>query len=291
MFKNLYIGPAGWQYKDWYGVVYPSSVKGEELSFIQQYFNFVEINSSFYRIPEPETVENWTVKISSKNFKMSIKLHKNFTHDKQFSSDDIKKFKENLLILKQKGLLASVLIQFPWSFIYTQENFSYLKKIVEIFIDFPIVVEFRHVSWLKPEIISFCKDMKITLANIDQPLLEKCLNRKDFNTGKFLYFRFHGRNSSKWFDENAKAWERYNYLYNKKELIELKREIDRVSEIQNSCYIVFNNHYRGQGVANALQLKYILTGEKVEVPSLLMRHYPELKEIGDIKAGDQLLLF
>jgi len=94
------------------------------------------------------------------------------------------------------------------------------------------------------------------------------------------YVRLHGRNYDQWFD-GEKGADRYNYLYSEAELARWKDRIGRVAQKAQVTYVVTNNHFEGKAGVNALQLKNMLTGQRVKAPETLLQHYPELKKIAD----------
>ena len=80
------IGPAGWKYKDWEGVVYPKPApRGfDELAYIATYFATVEINSSYYGPPQPGTARKWVASVShNRNFRFTAKLFHSFTRERK----------------------------------------------------------------------------------------------------------------------------------------------------------------------------------------------------------------
>src|SRR4051812_35831088 len=112
------IGPAGWSYKDWHGIVYPASrPKGfQELTYVSEFFDTVEINVTFYRPIPARTSESWVKKVEkNKRFKFTGKLWQGFTHDRDAGSEDERMFKDGYAPLLEAGRLGAILLQFPWS--------------------------------------------------------------------------------------------------------------------------------------------------------------------------------
>src|SRR5215471_1259202 len=146
--RDILVGPAGWSYADWRGRVYPerAGTKFDTLALVAKYFNVVEINSSFYYPPKPETTRAWLERAAhNPNFIFTAKLHKVFTHKRErLSSEDERAFREGIDPLQEAGKLGALLIQFPWSFKNDQEARVYLEKLVGWFKDYPLVVELRH---------------------------------------------------------------------------------------------------------------------------------------------------
>src|SRR6266536_2190475 len=137
--QNIKIGPAGWSYADWRGLVYPESAgsKFDTLALVAKYLDTVEINSSFYHPPSPTTATSWLKRIAhNPAFKFTAKLYKAFTHEhRKATTDDEKMFREGIDPLREAGKLGAVLIQFPWSFKNDREERSYLTQLIERFSD------------------------------------------------------------------------------------------------------------------------------------------------------------
>jgi uncharacterized protein YecE (DUF72 family) len=99
-------------------------------------------------------------------------------------------------------------------------------------------------------------------------------------TSQLGYVRLHGRNYDQWFDAE-KAADRYNYLYSEVELSGWKEKIERIAQKAEITYVVANNHFEAKAGVNALQIKHMLTGKRVQAPEPLLTHYPELQRIAD----------
>jgi uncharacterized protein YecE (DUF72 family) len=102
------------------------------------------------------------------------------------------------------------------------------------------------------------------------------------NIGKNGYFRMHGRNFEKWFSKSTRE-EIYNYYYNEKELNQIKQRVDELAKAFQTLTVIANNHYRGAELANSIELKCLLTGQKQSVPEGLLKTYPQLARINCVK--------
>jgi uncharacterized protein YecE (DUF72 family) len=125
---KIYIGTSGWSYPKgegtWKGFFYPKGTINE-LEYYSQFFNTVEINSTFYRPPNPGYVYNW-VRSVPKDFLFTVKLWQKFTHPKMYkeatgeeaviSQEDVDTFKRSIEPLMKWGKLGALLAQFPPSF-------------------------------------------------------------------------------------------------------------------------------------------------------------------------------
>ncbi len=293
---SFYIGTAGWSYKDWEGIVYPLKKEAgfHALIFLARYINVIEINSTFYRPPSLQMSWSWIKRVDGfPDFLFTVKIHQVFTHQRKgFSQKDINEFQTGIEPLKAHNRLAAVLIQFPWSFVRNSMNTAYLTGLFKSFADFPLALEIRHSSWDSLEFFDLLSKHRVSFCNIDQPLIGKSIKPSAICTNPELsYVRLHGRNYKNWFNEKAGRDERYNYLYSKNELEEWVTRIKDLGKKSKKVVVITNNHYRGQALANALQIKNMVTQEKLDIPLDLLEKYPPLKEIvKQIKSG-QLGLF
>lgn len=281
---KVYIGPAGWNYKDWEGTVYPTNAEKnfDQLAYLAQFFKVIEINSSFYRPPAVQTTLKWVDRVKhNPEFVFTYKLWQAYTHERENFPDSFKEkmVKQGLDALKTNDRLGAVLIQFPWSFRNTTENQQWLKKVIDRFRSYHPVVEVRHSSWNRPDFFAFLNDSGAAFANIDQPVIGDSMGLTSFGSEKFSYLRLHGRNFKNWFAKDADVASRYDYLYSEAELSNIKETIAKMIEDSPKTFIIFNNHFRGQAIANALQTMFLMDGRPVAAPANLIEAYPFLKQI------------
>jgi uncharacterized protein YecE (DUF72 family) len=289
---NIFVGTAGFSYKDWAGIVYPSDLKTRQISplqYLAQFYDCCEINTSFYGPLRPSTGKQWCAWVNDANpkFLFTAKLYKAFTHSPlatveptsastlRFSSEDEKLTREGLDSLADQEKLGAVLAQFPISFKNVEENRAYLQKLIAMFGDYRLAVEVRHSSWSDPAVLREFTRLGIGFVNIDQPLLGRAMRGTAHVTCPTGYVRLHGRNYQHWFA--AKSTEdRYNFLYTPDQLEPWKERIEEISEQAERTFVVANNHYLGKAAANATELKSMLSGKKVKTPAELVKTYPEL---------------
>ncbi len=293
---SYFVGTAGWSYPDWEGIVYPPRKERgfHPLPYLAPFINIVEINSTFYRPATPAMSMSWLKKIRDHpDFLLSVKLHQVFTHARRgYGRKEVDVFKAGIDLLNLRGRLAALLLQFPWSYANTPANQEYLLRLFRLFPDFPLALEVRHGSWDTPDFYRLLGDNKVCFCNIDQPIFPNSIKPSAVATRPdFAYVRLHGRNSRNWFRAEAGRDDRYDYLYAKSELEEWIDRIKALGRRSGKVYVITNNHYRGQAMANALQIRNMITGERVDVPEILLEKYPDLREIvRKIEAG-QLDLF
>lgn len=288
------IGPAGWAYKDWSGIVYPAKrPRGfHEASFLAEYLDTIEINVSYYRPIPRETAEVWLNRIQkNRNFRFTAKLWRGFTHERNATTADEKEFKEGLEPLFVAGRLGALLLQFPWSFRNTSENREYIRQLRDRFNEYPLVLEVRHASWSEPGTLDMLEQLDMGLCNIDQPLFKQSIKPSAVATSATAYVRLHGRNYRNWFTPNRQVHERYDYLYSIEELDPWLDRVRTLEQTTHDTYVVTNNHFLGKAVVNALEISSILRGKPVAVPPSLLAHYPELQDfvLNENGAGQLLL--
>ncbi len=281
----LRVGPAGWSYPDWAGYVYPSRrAKGfHEATYLAEFFDTIEINTSFYQPLRPDHAAQW-IDLVAANPRFV------FTASGSAAADE-RAVREGFDVLRAAKRLGAVLLQFPFSFHRTSESVAYLSAVLKRFADYPLVVEVRHGSWDSRETLELLQTSGGAFCNIDQPIIGRSLAPSAQATSSVGYVRLHGRRYDTWFSDDATipAHERYNYLYTAEELAPWVTRVRKVAERARETFVVTNNHFQGKSVVNALQLISILKGSKVKVPEPLRRQYPELEAIADGPPAEPLL--
>ena len=290
---EIYIGPAGWSYADWEGVVYPPGTGYDKLLYMASYFDVIELNSSFYRIPSEKMVSSWRERLSTiPRFRLNIKVNGKFTHERKYAPAELKAFIDRFSPLHEAGISGPFLLQFPWSFRNTPESREYLEMTAPFFEGYPTAVELRHGSWDRPGTLELLSSCGFAFCNIDQPLIGDSLapssHVTDTDTG---YIRLHGRNRKNWFRSDAGRDARYDYLYSRDELEEWSKRAGEMMGRVGSLFIITNNHFRGQALANALQLRSMLEGGVIEAPASLIRSFEILRGIASPPPGGEELDF
>jgi uncharacterized protein YecE (DUF72 family) len=309
---SLRIGTAGWSYKDWEGIFYPPGMRGRRLhplEYLARFFDTTEINTSFYGPLKPELAKLWCRKVApvNKNFLFTAKLYRAFTHSPiavmeptsaatiRPTDNDERLTREGLDSIANEGMLGALLMQFPVSFKNTSLNREYIERLLRQFIEYPRVVEVRHSSWNDPATLAAFAQQNVGFCNIDQPLLGRSLAPTEHVTGAIGYIRLHGRNYEHWFADRslddqdsdsgnrkpATVNDRYNYLYNERELAGWKDRILNIAEKAQATYVITNNHFESKAGVNALELKAMISGKRVLAPETLIQKYPELRSVAD----------
>lgn len=277
----LRVGPAGWNYKDWEGVVYPAGRSFDPLAYLADYCDTIEINSSFYAPPRPKDTASWARRVcNNPRFRFTAKAWHRLSHERSAAEEsslisDCDEVRASMAPLVEVGMLGALLVQFPWSFRCTPENQEYLVKLFGRLREFPLVLEVRHSSWDTDAFYGFLREQKVAFCNVDQPIIGKSIRPGERVTAPLGYFRLHGRNYRTWFKEDAGRDARYDYLYTKQEIHQLSAKIRNVQENTTESYAITNNHFRGQAVVNAIEILRELEAEPPAVPPLLQASYPD----------------
>ncbi len=263
---KIYIGTSGWSYPKgegtWTGYFYPKG-KINELEYYSQFFNTVEINSSFYRPPNPGYVYNWARRVPE-DFLFTVKLWQKFTHPKMYkeatgeeaviSQDDIDAFKRSIEPLVKYEKLGALLAQFPPSFRNDSLGQQILSAVIKTFGQYRLAVELRHRSWSDDvNTANLLKKQNTAWVQIDEPKFSSSIASELPITSETAYFRFHGRNAYAWWKGNSET--RYQYLYSPKEIEELSERVRLSASLTEYTFVFFNNHWKAYAPRNANDLK------------------------------------
>ena len=266
---KVYIGTSGWSYPKgegtWTGYFYPPG-KINELEYYSQFFNTVEINSSFYRPPNPGYVYNWVRRVPE-GFLFTVKLWQKFTHPKMYkeatgeeaviSQRDVDIFKHSIEPLMKYGKLGALLAQFPPSFKNDNYGKQILSAVIRTFRQYRLAVELRHRSWSDDkETATLLKENYASWVQIDEPKFKTSVAEGLPITADMIYFRFHGRNAEMWWKGNTET--RYKYLYSQEEVNELADKVKSLTEKAKLAFVLFNNHWQGYAARNAVDMQKAL---------------------------------
>jgi uncharacterized protein YecE (DUF72 family) len=275
------VGVAGWDYADWKDVVYPSRERGklDRLAWISRFVDVVEINSTFYRPAAPGVAESWVRRTRERTgFVFTAKAHRALTHDASDATrDSLSPTLDGLRPLREADRLGALLIQFPQSFHFSEGAGERITRLAERLVDWPVVVEVRHVSWESDEAAELFTSRSVGWCLVDQPRVGRSTARAlPRVTTRIGYMRMHGRNRADWFRPDAGRDARYDYLYSGDELNTLADAARSMSESAAELYVIQNNHFRGQALVNALQMRHLIEGMRPPAPEELVATYPDL---------------
>ena len=291
-------GIAGWADRSLIDskLFYPLAVKtsAERLGFYAGQFPLVEVDSTYYGIPKPETVEAWVAQTPA-HFTFDVKSFSLFTnHPTRLLSmppelrdglpqalrekrnlylehlpDDVvdeswERFRAALEPLRVTGKLAAVFFQFPPWFLPSSRSLSYVEQCQERMHGFQVAVEFRRPEWLdsrhRDGTLAFLTSRDIPYVAVDVPEghATSMPSVSDVTSDKLAVIRFHGRNHETWDLKGVPPNVRFRYDYSDEELSEW---VPRIKEMERSAvrvHALMNNNYSNYSVKNAQQLQRLL---------------------------------
>ena len=274
---RIYVGTSGWSYPKgegtWTGYFYPTG-KINELEYYSQFFNTVEINSSFYRPPNPGYVYNWAKRVPE-GFLFTVKLWQKFTHPKMYkeatgeeasiSQKDVDLFNHSIEPLIKYRKLGVLLAQFPPSFKNDGYGKQILSAVVRTFGQYRLAVELRHRSWSDDENTArLLTKNNVAWVQIDEPKFQTSVASEVPLTSDLAYFRFHGRNKEMWWKGDSET--RYKYLYSPDEIDELSGKVRSAADQTTLLFAFFNNHWQGYAPRNAVSMMKALQLPYAELP-------------------------
>ena len=290
------VGPAGWSYADWEGRVYPDPKPPgfHPLSFLARYVDCVELNSSFYATPRADYAARWVKLVQDRpRFRFTAKLEQIYTHAALPTPTEMEARATEYLAgvepLRESGKLAALLVQFPYSFQWSEVAAERLERIDASFGRIPLVIEVRHRSWFDDDALGAIETLGWSLAEIDLPAAPEHPPKAPPAVGPLGYHRLHGRNEKAWFNRRSGRDDKYDYLYDGDELEELVRTTRRLATGRDETFVITNNHFSGKAVANALELLAALSGEAPLAPAGLVQSFPHLA--GVVRPEGQGTLF
>jgi len=254
------IGTSGYSFDDWVGAFYPPGTrKGDMLGYYARQFDTVEVNSTYYRIPHPIVLRKMEEK-TGEGFEFVIKANQEMTHKASRDPEIYRQFREVLEPMKEAGKFSGVLFQFPWGFKNTAETRAHLAFLGDAFPEEPLFVEFRHDSWIQEEMFDFLRQKGLGYCSVDEPDLRGLVPPIARATTDSAYVRLHGRNAKNWWGRGG--GDRYDYLYNSRELEEWVAKIRKLEKEAKKVYVFFNNCHAGQAAKNAQLMQEMLRMEK-----------------------------
>jgi uncharacterized protein YecE (DUF72 family) len=264
------IGTSGYDYPEWKGIFYPEDLKRKDfLSYYASQFNALEINNTFYNMPTANRLLSFWER-SEGRLQFSVKANRMLTHEVGSAWElDAALFLHAVSSLAEKSSLCAVLFQFPQSFHYTPENRRYLAKLIDVFSSLPLVIEFRHVEWIRESVLEGLQSRGVGLCYCDMPELKYLPNNATSAVPEpvegqplptSFYLRLHGRNADAWYavDNSQNGSSRYTYDYTDQELSEFVPVIQNVILTGRQPIVFFNNHPNGSGAKNAVKFKDLL---------------------------------
>jgi uncharacterized protein YecE (DUF72 family) len=268
------VGTCSWADESFSKAWYPKGVKsGERLAYYAERFDVVEVNSTFYRLPDEALVARWA-RMLPEGFVMHVKafglmtrhpvrldalpddLHGEVEADqrgrvdrpsREVRAEVFRRFLAALEPLREAGRLGGILMQFPPYVVPKPRSYEYLEWTGEQLEGYESLVEFRHKAWFEDpaEPLAFLEQHGLTYVTVDAPpdVIPLVVAR----TSGTAYVRFHGRNRGTWFKRTGSTAERFDYLYSPEELGEWAGVLRGLESEAEVVYAMFNNNGRSGG--------------------------------------------
>ena len=225
------------------------------LDYYVLHFNTVEINSTYYSMPHPAVFAKIDEK-TGPDFDFIVKVNRDTTHKRLPTPLPMHKLMTAVEPLMLSGKLRGFLAQFPYSFKYSPQNLQYVLETRRLSRGIPLLVEFRHDSWLRDDVYRALDENLAGYVDVDEPRLPKLIPPQTIVTGGIGYIRFHGRNRDTWWD--ISRGDRYDYEYSEDELKEWLPLIEQIASSASDTYLFFNNCHMGQAVKNAKMMRDLI---------------------------------
>ena len=318
---KVLVGTASWSDKSLVASkkFYPREVTTPQarLRYYATRFPLVEVDTSYYAIPLPQTVQAW-VERTPENFVVNAKAFRLFTghattaqvlppdlraelppsEKTTFYFNDVpaelrealwERFKASLEPLRAAGKLGMVHFQFaPW-IIRNSDGHAHVRHCIDVMREYTVSVEFRNRTWFDDahlaQTLAFERDLNVVHSVIDGPQGFSNSVPAVWESTHLQYslVRLHGRNRDTWNAKGAKsAAERFNYDYPAEELVEIAARVERLAPETFTTHVVMNNNWEDQGQRNGAMLMQILADRrKALIPRLLLSaDHPEDVEQG-----------
>ena len=214
----LYVGTSGYSYKEWKGSFYPQTLPAKDmLSYYASRLHAVELNNTFYRMPQPSMIESWKSQVPD-DFRFSVKAPQTITHFRRLNNAS----PQTQLMLKTvavlEGRLGAVIFRLP-------ENMKKDLRRLEIFLkelpaDIPVVFDFRHPTWFDDEVVELLRSRKRVLCTSDMdelPVASEIHKTADWGYVRLRRVRYTKAELVKWLKRiKAQKWKE-TYVFFKHE--------------------------------------------------------------------------
>lgn len=234
------IGTSGWIYKHWRGVFYPPALaSAQHLAFYAQHFSTVEVNFSFYRLPEREVFEGWRIQ-TPPGFRFAVKGSRYLTHMKKLREPEepLERLMHRASGLQEK--LGPILFQFPRSWTKNLDRLGAFLRALRPYDGCRFTFEFRHESWLTPEVYRMLEAAEAALCLPVGPGVPLDVR----TTAGWTYVRMH---------HGAR-----DVAYSDDELLGWARRLDGFLSNGVDAFVYFNNDHDGHALRDADRLRQML---------------------------------
>jgi uncharacterized protein YecE (DUF72 family) len=296
---KILVGTASWSDPGFVERWYPKKMPpGERLPWYAEHFDMVEVNSTFYSVPEPRIVERWCAATPA-GFTFDVKLHQLFSFhatpvkllppDSQRRAETdargnvkstpdlqetlLKSFLRSMLIFRDAGKLGVLLLQLSPAFSPRKHELGELDRLIGMLSDYDLAIEFRNRNWAVDDqlqaTIDFLQTHDAILVNVDAPASDHFMvmpsGVDEVTNSKIAYLRLHGRNAKAYITGKTVA-ARFDYDYSDTEIAEVAERSRRLAREARELHVIFNNNNLDYAPRAALRLRKAL-GQIVKTPA------------------------
>ncbi len=288
---SILIGTASWSDPGFVERWYPKKMPaGERLGWYAQHFELVEVNSTFYSVPEPRMVERWCA-ATPDDFTFDVKLHQLFSFhstpakllppdlQKRAETDArgrvkstpdlqealLKVFLRSMSIVRDAGKLGVFLLQLSPSFSPRKHELGELEPLIEMLSDYDLAIEFRNRNWAVGDQLestsAFLEKHHAIFVNVDAPASDHFMVMRsdvdEVTNSKVAYLRLHGRNAKAYITGKTVA-ARFDYDYTEGEIAEVAERSRKLARGTRDVHVIFNNNNLDYAPRAALRLRQAL---------------------------------
>jgi len=288
---KILVGTASWSDPGFVERWYPKKLPaGERLAWYAQHFEMVEVNSTFYSVPDERTVARWCA-ATPKGFLFDVKLHQLFSFhsipakllppslqrsaeiDGKGKVKTTPKLREDLMdlflgvvaILEHEKKLGLLLLQLSPAFSPRKHQLADLEPLIALLQKQNLAIEFRNRNWVVGDqlqtTIQFLEEKRVVFVNVDAPSAEHFTvmpsDLNEITNPKAAYLRLHGRNAHAYLAGKTVAT-RFDYDYNDREISEIADRTKRLARDAEETHVIFNNNNLDYAPRAALRLRKVL---------------------------------
>jgi len=273
--SKVLVGTASWSDPGFVEKWYPKGMRASErLAWYAQHFEMVEVNSTFYSVPDARMVERWCANTPDE-FTFDVKLHQLFSFHstsakllppelqrraeidakgKVKSASALREamldiFLRSISILQREKKLGTLLLQLSPAFSPRKHEFAELEQLIERLRDHSLAIELRNRNWVVGDqlrsTIDFLRERDVAFVNVDAPAAEHFTiippDLNEITSPQVAYLRLHGRDAKAYLTGKTVA-ARFNYDYSDEEIGEVAQRARKLAEKADKVHVVFNNN-------------------------------------------------
>jgi uncharacterized protein YecE (DUF72 family) len=288
---KILVGTASWSDPGFVERWYPKKMPaGERLQWYAQQFEMVEVNSTFYSVPEPRMVERWCA-ATPDDFTFDVKLHQLFSFHStpaKLLPPDLQKLAEtnakgivkstpelqevllgtflrSMSIFRDARKLGVLLLQLSPAFSPRKHQLSELQPLIDMLAGYDLAIEFRNRNWAVGDqlesTIDFVRKRRAIFVNVDAPASDHFMvmpsDVDEVTNSKVAYLRLHGRNEKAYVTGRTVA-ARFDYDYSESEIAEVAQRSRKLTKEARELHVIFNNNNLDYAPRAALRLRKAL---------------------------------